>query len=260
MDIKLLKCKNKEYIIEYLKKEDEIANLNIIGALQNINKTIFNNSEDDLEIYVDQLNSPNWIIVKEYSYWHYIYVKNYDYVHYLKKEYFDKLSEYGVDACDEKVYEILSNDRKLDWIENCILLYVDDEVNYINKIQIESGMISDAKEINDYYTFKDECSLEFIKDNLKNRPSSVYRINGILIAWVLLHRDDSIGIMYTKKEYRGQNIAYELSMNVLKKVIKSGRIPFIHVAKENEHSLLLAKKCGFKIKKLVIWFGINNRK
>ena len=99
-----------------------------------------------------------------------------------------------------------------------------------------------------------------IKDNLQNRPSSVYRIDGEAVAWVLVHRDNSIGIMYTKEEYRGKNIAYELSMNLLKEIIKRNQIPYIHIGIGNEASFRLARKCGFRRYKQIFWFGINDKK
>ncbi len=82
-------------------------------------------------------------------------------------------------------------------------------------------------------------------------------MNGEAVAWVLLHRDNSMGIMYTKKEFRGKNIAYQLSTDIIKKVIAKGQIPFIHIGTENTASFKLASKCGFIRCKEIYWFGVK---
>lgn len=258
----MIRCYDNEFIIGYLKQEDEISNLNIIAVVENVDTSISNNPSDGLEIYVDDIKSPNCVVVREYNYWHYVYAKNEKYLDLLKKDYFDKNNNFGVSGSDEKVFRKLSEGRTLEWEEHCILLWLDkDDFKIIkSELDITDAVVGDAKIIDDYYTFRDETSYEFIKDDIKRRPSSVYKINGELISWVLIHRDNSIGIMYTKEEHRGKNIAYELSMNLIKKVIKKNQIPYIHVGIENEASFRLAKKCGFKKHKPVFWFGINDEK
>lgn len=250
---------NKEKIIQFLRAEDEIANLNMIGAIENVDGTLFNDPEDRLRIFVDDEENPNGVVVQEHSYWYYVYARNDEFIYYIKEHFFKDKKEYGFDAVDKKVYDILLEGREMDWDEVCELLYIDPKafVPYENQLVLTDGLSSDAKIIDDHYTFKDEYSYKFIQDNLKNRPSSIYRVDDEPVAWVLLHRDNSMGIMYTKKEYRGKNIAYELSMDIIKKVIALGQIPFIHIGIENEPSFRLAKKCGFKKYKTIYWFGIK---
>jgi predicted GNAT family acetyltransferase len=101
--------------------------------------------------------------------------------------------------------------------------------------------------------------LTYIKDNLINRPSSFYRVDNEPVAWVMLHRDNSVGIMYTKEAYRGKGLAYQLSMDILDQVISSNNIPFIHINIGNDASYNLAAKCGFKRYKEVFWFGIHKK-
>lgn len=250
---------DKEKVISFL-KEDEIANLNIIGAIKNIGMGIFNNPLDRLRMYVDNEDNPNGVVVQEHQYWFYVYARNDAFIYHIKKTFFSKLSSYGFDAVDKRVYDILLEDNHMAWDEVCSLLYLDpNEFEPVEPtIDLTDGHESDARLIDDHYTYKEEGSYDFIRDNLKNRPSSVYRVDGQPVAWVLLHRDNSMGIMYTQKAYRGQNIAYELSMDIIQKVIKKGDIPFIHIGLGNEASFALAKKCGFKRYKEIYWFGVKN--
>lgn len=252
----MIKYTNKEKIIEFLRNEDEIANLNMIGAIENI--TGHKDGKPLLEIYVDNLEHPNGVIVKEYDYWHYIYHRNTEFLRNAKENYFDALESYGVDASDEAVYNYLKKDRMLEWEEFCTLLYLDEMKVYEPKVPIYDGCIEYANMINDHYTYKDEESLYFIKDNLINRPSSIIKVNDEPVGWILMHRDGSVGIMYIKEEHRLKGYAYELSMSLLKKVVDLGNIPFIHININNQASFKLAEKCGFKKYKQVFWFGIKN--
>ncbi|MBN2797154.1 MAG: GNAT family N-acetyltransferase [Clostridia bacterium] len=258
----MIKIFDKNWAIEYLKEKDYISNLNIIGAIQNISVEQFESSEAILEIFVDDVNQPKGIIVKEHEYWHYIYAEHDDFIAYAKKAYFDQLPSYGIDACDEKAYEILKKDRVLEWEERCILLYVDPKTfkPIEKKSDIRRGTVKDKEMVNDFYTFKDDSSLYFIEESLKNRPSSFYYDQDEPVAWVLMHRDDSIGIMYTKEQYRHRGIAYELTMDLLDQVMKVNKVPFIHIGLHNHPSFKLAEKCGFQKYKPVYWFGIHNEK
>ncbi len=256
------RCYDKELIINFLTEEDEISNLNIIAIIKNFDGALFKSSIEELEIYVDDIKNPNCVVVKEYDYWHYIYARNEKYLDLLKRDYFDKNLNFGVSGSDEKVFKKLKEGRNIEWEEHCILLWLDKDEFKLNEseLDITDAIVEDAKIIDDYYTFKDETSYEFIKDDIKNRPSSVHKINGDLVSWVLIHRDNSIGIMYTKEEYRGKNLAYELSMDLLNKVIVKNQIPYIHIGVENDASFRLAEKCGFKKYKPIFWFGINDEK
>lgn len=252
---------DKEFIIDFLRREDEIANLNIIGAIENINEGLFDDPEDDLKIYVDDLKSPNGVVVNEHTYWYYVYAKNDDFIYHIRDHFFSNIEEYGFDAVDKRVFEILSKDQCVEWEEPCTLLYVDPKTyqKVECKFDLTEGSIDDAETVDEHYTFKDEFSLTYIKDNLKHRPSSFYRHNNLPAAWVMLHRDNSVGIMYTKEAYRGQGLAYALSMSIIDKVIDSNHIPFIHINIDNHASYSLAAKCGFKKYKEVFWFGIQKK-
>ncbi len=257
----MIRVYNKEKIISFLREEDEIANLNIIGAIENITKGLFDDPEDDLMIYVDDEENPNGVIVNEHSYWYYVYAKNDAFIYHIRDHFFNKLEEYGFDAVDHRVFEILSENKTIEWEEPCTLLSVDKEIfkPYKSKLLLTDGTVADSKIIDEHYTFKDEFSHTFIYDDLENRPSSIYRVDGEPVAWVLLHRDNSVGIMYTKKAYRGQGIAYDLSMDIISKVIEKDQIPYIHINVGNHASFSLAEKCGFKRYKEVFWFGIHKK-
>lgn len=242
-------CEMTDQLMSLIKR-DEIANLNLLSAYGLKDEPNYH-----IEVLVDNLNDPNGIMIRENQYWHYIYALN---ERFLKtaKDYFDTLDEYGVDACDKRVYEYMVLDRKIDWEEHCILHYHDDSID--ESLNLDSIQIEDAEIINDHYTYKDEESLDQIKENILRRPSSIYRIDGQPVAWVMMHRDGSVGIMYVQEAYRKLGLAYKLSLDIIEKVKKQNKIPFIHINVNNDASLKLAKKVGFKRYKDVFWYGIKN--
>lgn len=232
-------------------KTDHISNLHLLSVLE-----LSNHSNYTLEFLVDHIEKPNGIIIKENDYWHYIYALNESFLS-TAKAYFDELDSYGVDACDKGVYDYMVRNRKIEWEEHCILHYHKDEIP-MPTMALESIQITDLEMINDLYTYKDEESLEAIRENILERPSSIYRVNGLGVAWVMVHRDGSIGIMFVKDSYRNQGLAYQLTLDVLHKVKAENKIPFIHINVENKPSLALAKKCGFTKYKNIFWYGIKN--
>jgi len=122
---------------------------------------------------------------------------------------------------------------------------------------VKSIDIKDAEIINHYYTYKDEVSLDKIKDDIENRPSSAIYVDGEIASWVLIHNDNSMGIMYTKEEYRGRGYAEYVTLDLANKILKSGHVPFLTIVDGNNMSPGLAKKCGFIHEGVYTdWFGI----
>lgn len=257
----MIETKDHQKVINYLNLKDPIGNLNIIGAIQNLKDLNIENPSERLVVFVNDREDIKCVIVREHDYWYYVYSESDAILEQVKIDFFDKLNEYGIDASDEKVFKILSKDRKLEWEEPCFLYYVDPTQFkvYESHLALEDVSLNELDEINNLYTYKDEYSKYFIEDSIKHRPSSLYKVDDEAVAWVLMHRDDSVGIMFVKEAFRKKGIAYELSMDILSKTIQTGRIPFIHIALWNKASVKLAEKCGFIYEKHVYWFGVDNK-
>lgn len=254
----VIESKDKAGIIKFLKALEDVSYLSMIGVLENVDGSIFGNEKDQIAIFLDRAEDPNYIVVREHEYWHHIYYKNTDAIKMAKRDYFDHLETYGFDATDEEVFNYFKGSATLEWEEPCYLMVLEPEgFNYVKPlVDLDVCTGEDAPLIDSYYTFKDEYSVNFIRDNIANRPSSMYRVGGEPASWVMVHRDNSIGIMFTREEYRGQKLAYQLSMDIIKKIVDQGGIPFIHVGIDNKVSYSLSEKCGFKAAKTIYWFGV----
>lgn len=104
--------------------------------------------------------------------------------------------------------------------------------------------------------------MEQIKKDIQNRPSSAIYNDNEIASWVLVHNDNSMGIMYTKDEYRNKGYAVDICLlssiqfpnkkyiystfirMVLAKEQSKGReLVFIHTSEE---LLGMLKEIGFR--------------
>ncbi len=234
-------------IYEFLNK-NKIINLNLIGFLENVS---------DAEVYVDNEAHPTGVVARK-DYFSSLYTENDDFLN----EVLDTLYKdgfYGFRAIYRPIAEKIRSRFIVNWESLNALYYLPVKEVDLNRIKshVKSIDIKDAEIINHYYTYKDETSLSRIKDDIVNRPSSAIYVDGDIASWVLIHNDNSMGIMYTKEEYRGRGYAEEVTIDLANKILKSGGTPFLTIVDENEMSPGLARKCGFIHDEIYTdWFGI----
>lgn len=242
----IIKTKASNAITEYLNK-NKIVNLNIIGVIEN---------EPDAEIYVDNESSPNIVLVR-YEYFNYVYTENDE----LLDEMFENLFKegfYGFSGVYRPLAEKIRNKFPVTWESRCSLHYTPEEKLDLSLIKnpVKDIDIEDAKVIDDFYTFRHPGSIEKIKKDIINRPSSAVYVNDDIASWVLVHNDNSMGIMYTKQEHRRKGYAVDVSVDLVSKIINLGKTPFIQIVESNTMSPDLATQCNFVKHGYSDWFGI----
>ncbi|MDF2881213.1 MAG: hypothetical protein K0R54_1770 [Clostridiaceae bacterium] len=243
----IIKTKSSKAIIDFL-NVNPIINLNIIGFMEN---------EPDADIYVDNIESPTGVVaVKEY--FSYIYTDNDQFLDEVLSTMY-KDGYYGFSGVYRSVAEKIRSKFKIDWESRCALYYYpNNKVDMsIIKNPVKSIDIKDAETIDYYYTYRDETTLERIKLDIEKRDSSAIYVNDDIACWVLIHNDNSMGIMFTKEQYRKKGYAVDVTVNLINKILKSGRTPFLQINEANNMSPGLAKKCGFVHDGVYSdWFGI----
>jgi hypothetical protein len=242
----IIKTKPSNEITEYLNK-NKIVNLNIIGIIEN---------EPDAEIYVDNESSPNIVLVR-YEYFNYIYTENDELLDEMLENLFkDKF--YGFSGVYRPLAEKIRKRYTLSWESRCSLHYFPEGKLDLSLIKnpVKDIDLEDAKVIDDFYTFRYPGSIEKIKKDIKNRPSSAVYINDDIASWVLVHNDNSMGIMYTKEEHRRKGYAVDVSVDLVSKIITLGKIPFLQIVESNTMSPALASQCDFAKHGYADWFGI----
>lgn len=240
---------NKKLALEYLNKWP-IINLNIIGFIQN---------EEDAEIYVDDEAAPTGVVAKK-GYFSYIYTENDKFLEEVLSTLYVN-GEYGFSGVYRPLAEKIRKRFLVEWESNCALYYYPRKEADLSKIKnpVESIKIEDAETIDHFYTYRNETSLERIKEDIIKRPSSAIYVNGEIASWVLIHNDNSMGIMFTKEQHRKFGYAVDVTIYLQNKILNSGSIPFLQINEANTMSPGLAKKCGFVHEDLYSdWFGIDS--
>ncbi|WP_459195589.1 GNAT family N-acetyltransferase [Wukongibacter baidiensis] len=240
------RTKRSKEIIEFL-KTNLLINLNILGIIENIS---------DVDIYVDDEKNPRGVFIKR-GYMHYIYSNEDSFIDEVAETFF-KEGFFGFAGVEKSIAEKIKGKFQRHWENPCTLYYLPEENLNLDLIknEVQSVDIRDAEIVDKYYEFSHSQSLQAISRDIKDRPSSAVYVDGEIASWVLVHEDNSMGIMYTKKEHRKKGYAVDVSIDLAEKIINSGKIPYLQIIEENNMSPGLAKKCGFEKCGHVSWFGI----
>ncbi|WP_026478651.1 GNAT family N-acetyltransferase [Alkaliphilus transvaalensis] len=247
----LIKTEVRDSIIDLL-KEDHIINLNILGVLENV---------PEAEIYVDHLEKPTGVLVKKNEYMHLLYSKNEDFLNYIIDDYL-QTGAYGFSAVEDSIAEKIMKKHEVCWISPVTVYYIPD--GKVDKGLIKNPVkpidIKNAEEVNHFYQYNSHDSLDRIKKDIMERPSSAVYLDNEMVCWVLTHEDNSMGIMYTKEAYRRRGYAVDVTIDLVSKIIDQGKMPFIQIVNNNGMSPGLAKKCGFIEYGQAKWFGVISGK
>ncbi|MGL6105227.1 GNAT family N-acetyltransferase [Romboutsia sp.] len=231
-----------------LLSQDKVTNLNILGIVEN---------SKEAKIYVDDEKSPTGVLVND-GYFNYIYTEKDEFIDLALKEFFSEKGEYGFSGVKSKIANKIKNRYEIQWANPCTLYYYPHKnVEFENVKSNTRGLnIEEAQTVDEYYTFKDEESIYAIKESIENRPSVCVLKDGELASWLLTHKDNSLGPMYTREEYRKEGYAVDLTLALVDKQINKNITPYLHIENANTPSHKLAKKCGFKAYGHCEWFGI----
>lgn len=242
----IIKTKTSKAIIDYLNR-NRIVNLNIIGIIEN---------EPEAEIYVDNEESPNIVLVR-HGYYNYIYTEDDELLDEMLETLF-KNNFYGFSGIYKPLAQKIRKRYLVNWESKCTLYYLPEENLDLSLIKnpVKSIDLKDAKVVDDFYTYRYPGSIEKIKKDIINRPSSAVYINGDIASWVLIHNDNSMGIMYTKDTYRKNGYAVDVSIDLASKIIDLGKTPFLQIVEGNTMSPNLAAKCNFVKHGYADWLGI----
>ena len=159
-----------------------------------------------------------------------------------------------------EIAELFLKGRKAEWRSPCKCYAVIGEFTHevSSEYVCERLKPEDAGEVDEYYTYRHDDSLERIRNDITNLDSACVRIDGELAAWCLVHGDDgSLGPLYTKDKFRKRGLAELVSTVLIKKLVAKNVIPYVHIVEENTPSLgLAAKFAGMEFTHDCLWFGV----
>ncbi|MGM0420300.1 MAG: GNAT family N-acetyltransferase [Bacillota bacterium] len=230
--------------------QDKIAHINTIGVMKIC---------DDYSLYVDDFDQPQGYLIRRDE-WNIIYYNSSRAEAEVIKMAVEKPRKFS--GVHRRFYEKVKEKREIDFYELCYLYYLlpddfkyqepDHEVDYLTK--------DDAEIVDHHYTYQseDDTSYDYIKKAIQERPSAVVRDEeGNPLSWAILRDDGSMGIAYTREEYRRRGLAEAVNMELLKRTIDFGLIPYVHIVKDNRASLSLADELGFIRYGEVVWFATS---
>ena len=120
--------------------------------------------------------------------------------------------------------------------------------------------LKDLDVINDYYTYKSPKSKQKLCHEITSRASSALYDGDKIVAWNLLHDDNAMGVMFVPPEYRNKGFAQIVAFDLLKRVVQSGKIPYVQIVDGNNPSICLAQKLGFEHIFDACWLTKKERK
>lgn len=244
--MKLMQVEKSDVILNYL-MENHIINLNILGKIEN---------NSDLPIYTDDLVNPSGVLVKS-GYMHYLYTQSDEFIDAVLDQHM-KVGFYGFSGLDIRIAEKIKAKNILHWSNRCsIYSYNKPSVELVEgEYDLRPIAFEDAKTVDEFYEYRNDNSLIAIQNDIKYRPSSAVYVDGEPVCWVLVHEDNSMGIMYTKEAHRRKGLAEVVSRDLTKRILDKGHIPYLQIVDGNVKSHGLAQKCGYEKYGDCEWFGV----
>jgi len=161
-------------------------------------------------------------------------------------------------AIEEWMIPIITKDKKIIWKLSAVkLILVDESFEFDSKYTLTELTRNDADFIYENSDYKNVISIEYIIDRIIKGESSCIRYKGKPAAWAITQDDGAIGFLHVLPEFRRMGYGREVTMDLIKKVQKKNKIPFVHIEEKNEKSMSLAMNLGFMKDKVVSWFEIE---
>jgi hypothetical protein len=233
------------HVRRFLEK-DAIATLNILGILEN---------EPQVEVFVDDEDDPKGVLVKGPWFW-YVHTEDEAFLVDLCQVVRQRAGFYQFSGVWRPLADRIKARFPLVWDAPCDLYCLPEGHPAPPRGRLANVDIKDAEIIDEHYTYRHARSLEKIRTCILQRPSSAIYVDGRIVSWLLVHEDNSLGIMYTLEEQRRKGFALEVSLDLMHKQLAAGRTPYLQIRNDNSMSPGLAAKCGFVQRGQCAWFGV----
>ncbi len=234
---------NQKELVRKLKR-DEKKNINVINFIESYPVD-----------RVDQVGDTIRIRGKSDHDWNYISSNS--------KDEFESMLE---SMQNEKYFAILEDwmvpmveaEGPLEWKLSCIKFFFPESKDVPEvDAPITPLSIDDAEWIFQNGKYSEFTSTRYIREMIQKGPAIGIRQDGHLVAWVMTHDDGAIGFLHVLPEYRSRGYAIALTCEMIRRVKRSGKIPFVHIEEENTSSIRLAKKLGFEEERKVHWIKLK---
>jgi len=246
----ITKTNQKDAVIEYLER-DKYIYLNALGHLNNNSESVIYLFNNDIE---------NGVII-DGGEQEFFFLCTYDTG--FMSEFWDSLppGHKGFSGVPKPVAELFQKGKEISWQNSCKVFALKGTHERVqsDRYVCESLTAADAEEVDKFYTYRWEGSLDRIREYIVRRDSACVRIDGQLASWCTVHlEDNSMGPLYTKDEYRGSGLGFVVASDLICKLVAKNVIPFVHIVESNDISLHLANNLkGMEYSHDCWWFGVE---
>lgn len=91
----------------------------------------------------------------------------------------------------------------------------------------------------------------------ENLPNAALYDGDKLISWALVHREGSIGPLFTLPKYRGKGLAKVILASLMKKMLDRDMLPYSYIVVGNTSSEALVDKVGSKFCGRIVGWGVT---
>ena len=225
--------------------EDFLRNINIIYFLENYPLTVFRILGKSALIRAK--SDRDWIMISSRNEYEFqLLLSNYE----------NKFKNFAF--IEDWMIPVIASNKKIEWQLSTTQYFLPSETCIPDKKHITASLNEhDADFIVNNSDYGAYLSVEYVKDRIRRAPSAGIYIDNRLAAWIHTHDDMAIGSLHVIPEYRRQGFGISLTIDLINKIRKLGKIPLVYIEPTNTNSLSLVKKLGFKTHKNINWLALR---
>jgi len=158
----------------------------------------------------------------------------------------------------ENQNELIKKYISIDWVFSSIQ-FVFSESEEIPSIKISCKQIDSefADFIYKNSMYKEYSSLKYIREQIEKGFCAGIFENKNLVAWGMIHDDDSIGFINVLPEFRRKGYARNITLSLMHYQRNNNRDIFLHVKSGNTKALNLFVSIGFTQTRPVYWMKLK---
>lgn len=126
------------------------------------------------------------------------------------------------------------------------------ERNLPDGTQVISLTGEHAQIVNDHWTYRGPHSMAMIQSifargaEMPERAARGVMVDGELVAWCIVYKSGSVGMLYTKEAFRGRGLGRVVAASISSRLASASLQPYCHIVHDNDASMRLFAGLGFE--------------
>ena len=173
------------------------------------------------------------------------------------------LNTYRFAGLEQCYCERLLKEGEPEYQTRCWVYYWDSSPPREPKVPLSPLKPEHAHMVEAHWEFgdHDDDTVGYIRWRIEAAPTlAFYDEKGEPGAWCIIHGGGSMGNIYTRRAYRRQGLAMEITYGMVRAILEGGWLPHAHIKQQNQPSLKLAERAGLKRGDDVSWISVRRKK